>query len=119
MYVTNPTCCWEWCDVEPDQCDHYKLEDMKYYEPNKNYIPVCYGDRVRILFINTGSFEISEGHPMHLHGHEFVLSELFNVTASNTSTINILLTRVDTDDLNYEQAEFKRTGPKVCPFSKL
>ena len=117
--ANNDKCCWEWCDVEPDQCDHYKLEDVKHYEPNKNYIPVCYGDRVRILFINAGSFEISEGHPMHLHGHDFVLRELYNVTTSNTSTTNIRLTQVDTDDLNYEQAEFKLTGPQVCPFSKL
>ena len=120
-FATNGKCCWEWCDVEPDQCDHYKLEDVKHYEPNKNYIPVCYGDRVRILFINTGSFGISEGHPMHLHGHDFVLRELYNVTTSNTSSGNIRNIRLtqDTNELNGEQAEFNQTGPKVCPFSKL
>lgn len=75
----NNTCCWEWCDVPEDQCEDYNPVDVDSYQPNKHYIPVCFGDRVRILFINTASFENSEGHPMHLHGHEFVLRELYNV----------------------------------------
>lgn len=84
----NNTCCWEWCDVPEENCTDYELEDVNVYEPNKHYIPVCFGDRVRFLFINTASFEGSEGHPMHLHGHDFVLRELYNVEANYTLVLN-------------------------------
>jgi len=80
----NETCCWEWCDFEPDECKNFILEDVTYYEPNKNFIPVCYGDRVRILFVNTIK---PEGHPIHLHGHEFVIR---NVYAVNETTMNLI-----------------------------
>ena len=73
-------CCWEWCNVPPSQCPYYELVDVYAYQPNEHYIPVCYGDRVRILFINSASYEVEEGHPMHLHGHNFALRELYNVT---------------------------------------
>lgn len=72
---SNSTCCWEWCDVSEDQCKDFELEDVKYFEANKNYIPVCYGDRVQIVIINTAQ---EEGHPMHLHGHDFVLTHLYD-----------------------------------------
>jgi len=96
-------CCWEWCDVPPDQCDNFKLEEVKDYKRNTNYIPVCFGDRVRILFINTASFEAHEGHPMHLHGHDFVLRELYNITGASP---NIKLIPGDNQTFNV-------TGPKV------
>jgi len=99
----NDYCCWEWCDVPPDQCDNFKLEDVKHYKRNTNYIPVCFGDRVRILFINTASFEAQEGHPMHLHGHDFVLRELYNITGASP---NIKLIPGDSQTFNV-------TGPKV------
>jgi len=102
------TCCWEWCDYA-DNCDDFELEDVKHYEPNHNYIPVCFGDRVKIMFINTASFEASEGHPMHLHGHEFVLTELHNVTDGN---------KID----EFSKTTYDVTGPKVdtiwVPFEK-
>lgn len=85
--IGNNTCCWEWCDVPEQNCKDYLLEDVNNYEPNKHYIPVCFGDRVRILFINAASFENSEGHPMHLHGHEFVLRELYDVIAENYTLV--------------------------------
>ena len=43
---------------------------------------MCYGDRVRILFINTLG---GEGHPIHFHGHEFVIPTLYDVN-NNTLT---------------------------------
>jgi FtsP/CotA-like multicopper oxidase with cupredoxin domain len=73
-------CCWEWCNVPEDECFKYNIANVDSYHKNEHYIPVCYGDRVRLLFINSASFEANEGHPMHLHGHNFVLRELFNVT---------------------------------------
>jgi len=107
---TTDRCCWEWCDVPSDQCDHYKLEEVKYYEPNKNYIPVCYGDRVRIQFINAASFENDEGHPMHLHGHDFVLRQLYNITKSDTTELN-----TDNTGFSVEGSgqNFNFTGPRV------
>lgn len=60
-------------------CNDYELVDVTEYVPNENYIPVCFGDRVRVLFINTASFEQKEGHPMHLHGHDFALRELYDI----------------------------------------
>ena len=33
--TANDTCCWEWCDVPSNQCDHYKLEKIKHCEPKK------------------------------------------------------------------------------------
>ena len=94
----NNTCCWEWCDVPEDKCTDFELEDVEHYKPNKHYIPVCYGDRVRILFINTASFEGSEGHPMHLHGHDFTLRELYDITADNKLVLN---------------TRYKVSGPKL------
>jgi FtsP/CotA-like multicopper oxidase with cupredoxin domain len=88
-------CCWEWCDIPEKDCHKYDLVDVDSYHKNEHYIPVCYGDRVRILFINSASFEADEGHPMHLHGHNFALRELFNVT-------NGTLTKTK---------DFNRTGP--------
>ena len=58
---------------------------IKYFEPNKNYIPVCYGDRVRILFVNTLD---QEGHPIHLHGHDFTLRKSYNIGEGNVLTEN-------------------------------
>lgn len=112
LYDTNnakegDTCCWEWCDVPEANCSDYELEDVNIYEPNKHYIPVCFGDRVRILFINTASFEGSEGHPMHLHGHDFVLRELYNivnVAADDNPNYILVLNTTYTYDI---------TGPKV------
>mmetsp|Transcript_13590 Transcript_13590/g.19438 ORF Transcript_13590/g.19438 Transcript_13590/m.19438 type:complete len:428 (-) Transcript_13590:124-1407(-) len=105
----NNTCCWEWCDVPEEKCKDYDLEDVNVYEPNKHYIPVCFGDRVRFLFINTASFEGSEGHPMHLHGHDFVLRELYNVESDYTLV----------KDTTYK---YDISGPKVdtiwVPFNK-
>lgn len=102
---SNETCCWEWCDVPEDSCDNFKLKEVKFFEPNKNYIPVCYGDRVRILFINTLG---GEGHPIHFHGHEFVIRTLYDVSAVDNT-----LTETERFDIN---------GPKLdtiyVPFNK-
>jgi len=102
----DDTCCWEWCDVPEEDCQFYKLEDVNRYEPNKNYITVCFGDRVRILFINTASFEGKEGHPMHLHGHDFVLRELYRVQFNGDTMSNYSLVLDDT-------YEYDISGPKV------
>jgi len=92
---SSETCCWEWCDVPEDKCRNFeKLDEIKYFEPNKNYIPVCYGNRVRILFINTLG---SEGHPIHFHGHEFVIRTVYDVN-NNTLT---------------ETKKFDINGPKL------
>lgn len=77
--TANDTCCWEWCDWK-DVCSDFDLVDVSEYRPNKNYIPVCRGDRVQILFINAASWLEGEGHPMHLHGHNFIVRDLYNVT---------------------------------------
>ena len=115
LYETNHTesgdkCCWEWCDVQEDECENFELVDVNEYRENKNYIPVCYGDRVQILFINTASFEGSEGHPMHLHGHDFTLTGLYNVSDDN-GTLSML-----------ENQEFSISGAKVdtiwVPFNR-
>ena len=79
--TANDTCCWEWCDWK-DKCSDFELVDVSEYRPNKNYIPVCRGDRVQILFINAASWEEYEGHPMHLHGHNFIIQDLYNITNS-------------------------------------
>lgn len=91
---SSETCCWEWCDVPEDSCGDFKLDEVKFFEPNKNFIPVCYGDRVRILFINTLD---GEGHPIHFHGHEFVIRTLYDVN-------NNTLTETEKFDIN---------GPKL------
>jgi len=106
---TGPdTCCWEWCDVPEENCTDFKLEDVKHYKQNQNYIPVCYGDRVRILFINSASFEKSEGHPMHLHGHDFTLRELYDLTPGTDKLV--------------KKKTYKFNGPKLdtiwVPFGK-
>jgi hypothetical protein len=100
-------CCWEWCDVPESECENFKLRDVNEYRTNKNYIPVCYGDRVRILFINTASFEGSEGHPMHLHGHDFTLTALYNVTGDTLTDKNPRKLQA------LENPTFRITGPKV------
>lgn len=98
-------CCWEWCDVPEEKCEDYELEYVDTYEPNKNFIPVCFGDRVRFLFINTASFEDHEGHPMHLHGHDFVLRELYDVKqAGNGGEYELVLNTNYTYDIS---------GPKL------
>jgi len=113
------TCCWEWCDYA-DNCTDFELEDVKHYEPNHNYIPVCFGDRVKIMFVNTASFEGQEGHPMHLHGHEFVLTELYNVTdggkidQASKITYDVTGPKVDTIWVPFGQAvtfEFDAFNP--------
>mmetsp|Transcript_11832 Transcript_11832/g.27086 ORF Transcript_11832/g.27086 Transcript_11832/m.27086 type:complete len:747 (+) Transcript_11832:402-2642(+) len=98
----DDTCCWEWCDVK--NCSGFELEDVETYKPNNNYIPVCFGDRVRILFINSASFEGSEGHPMHLHGHNFVLRELFNVSDDGQQLVY---------SAEYGKDQYNISGPRV------
>jgi len=116
----DDTCCWEWCDVPPEECEDFELEDVKNYEPNTNYIPVCFGDRVRILFINTASFEAQEGHPMHLHGHDFVLRKLYDIKdgkdliPDDSQTFDITGPKVDTIWVPFDRAltfEFDAFNP--------
>lgn len=109
-------CCWEWCDVDPSECDNYELEDVKYYEPNKNHLPVCFGDRVSILFVNTAT---AEPHPMHLHGHYFTVTELYDVNPEtneleNKTTLGINGPQLDTVSVPYMKAfkfEFDALNP--------
>ncbi len=88
---TNDTCCWEWCDVPEEYCPSYELQNVTEYVPNQHFIPVCYGDKVRILFINYGAFGSGDGHPIHLHGHDFVLKELYDVNPDGPSSAGFTL----------------------------
>ena len=106
----DDTCCWEWCDVPSNiECNDFVLEDVKHFEPNKNFIPVCYGDRVQIVIVNTAS---PEGHPIHLHGHDFVLTKLYDVVNEDEMLLKP----------NEDHQTHKISGPKLdtiyVPFKK-
>jgi len=88
--LSKPTCCWEWCDVDEAQCDNYKVKDVDEYKTNQHYIPVCYGDRVRITFVNSSP----KSHPIHLHGHDFIVRELGGISVRD-NFLNVSQTVVE------------------------
>jgi len=84
-------CCWEWCDVPKDECEDYELIDVTEYETNPHHIPVCYGDRVELSFLNYGFNDATSQHPIHLHGHDLSMKRIYSINGENEKSDTLVV----------------------------